>query len=63
MNMKDEQNYTSGCLGFLGLLWNLVFVWAFFYVIYKVLTSSNPIVRVFVWIYVALSIYVFCFRK
>jgi hypothetical protein len=50
--MEDKQNHAGGCLGFLTIIGNVLFLWVFFYAIYKVLTSSDPGVKLVVWILV-----------
>lgn len=49
-DMEDKQNHAGGCLGFLALIGNILFLWVLFYALYKVLTSSDPGVKLVVWI-------------
>ncbi len=44
---NSSKGFLTGLLAFIG---NLFFVWVIFFVLYKLFTSSNPGVRLLMWI-------------
>ena len=48
--MEDKQNHAGGCLGFLTIIGNVLFLWVFFYTIYKLFTGPNVGFKVLMWV-------------